>query len=244
MAVIGDPFKEPTESFSILLSGSEGATLADSAGVVTITDSDLCTHIIGPGDLVLNGTAGDDVLCGDSRDNRINGLGGNDIVYGRNGADVIDSGPGTDTLNGEGGEDHLRGDLGADTLNGGGGNDPILEGLDGNDIIDGGSACRPRLVQESTAAGVHDQPGDGRGLGRRRRRHPQRTSRTCTAHRNATSSRVRVSPTSSVATGATTTSSAPPGSDHLTGGAGNDKVNGGPGTATMRSTVAPAPTTA
>ena len=53
--------------------------------MVTINDSDVCTHMIAPENSPLNGRAGDDVLCGDERDNRLNGKEGNDtlIGYGR-----------------------------------------------------------------------------------------------------------------------------------------------------------------
>src|SRR6185312_16960714 len=99
-------YAEPTETFEVRLVDLEGATRSDGIGVVTITDPDVCTDVIGPTAPVLNGTAGDDVLCGDGRGNRINGLEGNDTVLAGDGVDVVDSGPGNDTLRGEAGDDH------------------------------------------------------------------------------------------------------------------------------------------
>lgn len=92
------------------------------------TCNGLPATIIGtPGDDVINGTNGDDVIVA---------LGGNDTINGGNGNDVICGNAGNDTLNGGNGNDTLLGSFGDDTLNGGNGND-TLSGGDGNDTLNG-----------------------------------------------------------------------------------------------------------
>ena len=68
----------------------------------------VCTMTVNADNDPLEGTAGKDVLCGDSRVNTMNGAGGNDIVLA------------------QGGNDKLTGALGNDTLNGGPGSDTVL----------------------------------------------------------------------------------------------------------------------
>jgi Ca2+-binding RTX toxin-like protein len=96
--IVGDRYTEPTESFEVALTDANGATRVGGPGVVTITDVDICTHVIGPEAGVLDGTSGDDVLCGDERDNRINGLEGADKLYGFGGNDTLAPGPGNDLV--------------------------------------------------------------------------------------------------------------------------------------------------
>jgi hypothetical protein len=114
--------------------------------------------------LVINGTAGNDIIFGTAANpfddnpfngDLINGLGGNDLICGGLGADTIRGGAGRDTLYGNfgndtlegegdndslfGGEqnDILRGGTGADQLNLGSGSD-LAEGGPGNDTFNGG----------------------------------------------------------------------------------------------------------
>jgi Ca2+-binding RTX toxin-like protein len=92
------------------------------------------------------GTPGDDILYGTNGADVIVGLGGNDTIYGGNGNDVICGNAGNDTLYGGNGNDTLLGSLGEDTLNGGNGSDTLsggdgideLLGGNGNDTLDGG----------------------------------------------------------------------------------------------------------
>ena len=87
----------------------------------------------------LHGSAHNDVLAGDGRDNRIFGAAGNDTLYGGplGGDDTLRGGAGNDKLYGGKGADTLQGGDGADTLRGGPGNDK-LHGDDGNDSLHGG----------------------------------------------------------------------------------------------------------
>jgi hypothetical protein len=64
--ITDDNTNEPTESFTVNLSGANGATIADNAGTVTITDNDAapggnCDNIsavAGNGNIVVNGVSG------------------------------------------------------------------------------------------------------------------------------------------------------------------------------------------
>ena len=78
----------------------------------------------------LTGSAHDDILAGDSRDNTIMGGAGDDRLYGGPGG-------GDDMLHGQGGNDHIFGGKGDDTLDGGDGNDHLW-GNGGADIYRGG----------------------------------------------------------------------------------------------------------
>ena len=84
----------------------------------------------------LAGSAFDDILAGDLRDNRLDGGAGNDILYGGpdGGADLLRGGPGDDRLYGGVGADALEGGPGADLLRGGPGAD-VLYGGPGADIF-------------------------------------------------------------------------------------------------------------
>ena len=96
--VVGDRYAEPAENFDVRLDASEGATRTDLIGVVTINDPDVCTHVVAPDNLPLNGSSGDDVLCGDERDNRLNGKEGNDTLIGYGGKDILDPDLGNDRV--------------------------------------------------------------------------------------------------------------------------------------------------
>ncbi|GAB3663126.1 peroxidase family protein [Ramlibacter alkalitolerans] len=94
------------------------------------------TMMIGQRDI--QGTAGNDVLVGDDRYERIYGLGGDDQLFGMGASDVLVGGLGNDVISGGDGDDTLDGGAGNDTLVGGDGDD-ILDGGLGNDTIDGGA---------------------------------------------------------------------------------------------------------
>ena len=84
----------------------------------------------------LAGSAFDDILAGDLRDNRLDGGAGNDALYGGPGGgdDLLRGGPGEDRLYGGAGDDALEGGAGADRLRGGPGDD-VLYGGSGADIF-------------------------------------------------------------------------------------------------------------
>lgn len=77
---------------------------------------------------IVEGTPGDDLLTGGA---------GDDLIFGRPGNDQIDGGRGDDTLVGGAGDDTLTGRDGDDLLIGGPGNDMLLGG-NGDDLMIGG----------------------------------------------------------------------------------------------------------
>lgn len=94
----------------------------------------------------LNGTSGDDIICGGNGRDTINGLGGNDTIFGQNGKDALNGSDGNDNVMGANGKDQVTGGAGTDMLRGGNAAD-VLNGQDGagGDSLDGGNGpdtCR------------------------------------------------------------------------------------------------------
>ncbi len=89
------------------------------------------------GQRVIQGTDGDDVICGNNTVNDIKAGDGDDIVYGAGADDDIYGEKGDDTLYGENGQDFIRGGEGNDVLYGNGENDDVYGGP-GNDKLYGG----------------------------------------------------------------------------------------------------------
>ncbi|WP_297324080.1 calcium-binding protein [Nitrosomonas sp.] len=91
--------------------------------------------------MVIQATAGNDILTGFESDDNIDGLSGDDTLSGAGGNDTLSGNDGNDTLNGTGGNDTLEGGNGNDTLFGGIGDDTLrggagvnyLAGDDGSD---------------------------------------------------------------------------------------------------------------
>lgn len=86
----------------------------------------------------LIGTGQDDILTGNSNQNRLEGSNGDDLLDGQSGGDTLLGGNGNDTLLGGSGGDRLFGGAGNDDLDGGSQRDR-LEGGDGNDTLNGGA---------------------------------------------------------------------------------------------------------
>ncbi len=102
------------------------------------TCNGLTATIIGtPGDDVINGTNGNDVIVGMGGNDTINGVNGDDVICGDAGNDTLNGSNGNDTLLGGSGNDTLDGANGNDTLTGGAGNDSLTGG-NGDDVLDGG----------------------------------------------------------------------------------------------------------
>jgi len=84
------------------------------------------------------GTPGDDVLDGGNGADVVMGLGGNDVVRGGNGNDVVCGGAGNDRVEGGNGTDVLLGGFGDDRLSGGNGTDTLIGGP-GTDVLEQGN---------------------------------------------------------------------------------------------------------
>ena len=95
------------------------------------------------------GSNGDDIICGNERNNRIDGGEGDDIIYGQGGADTLHGdrhhdmlygGPGNDILFGGPGNnpDQVGAGSGSDELYGGADDDTVKGDEEGGDLLDGG----------------------------------------------------------------------------------------------------------
>jgi hypothetical protein len=91
-----------------------------------LTLQDDCTIVPTVGKDTLDGTDGDDVICGDD---------GNDTMTGGPGNDILRGYDGTDTLHGDSDNDILDGGEGADTCIGGLGLDDAAEPVDCEELI-------------------------------------------------------------------------------------------------------------
>jgi Tol biopolymer transport system component len=100
----------------------------------------------------IEGTPGDDKICG---------LGGNDIIYGRGGNDEIDGGTGNDTIYGGGGNDEIDGGQGKDLIKGGYGNDILVE-KDGRGRGFGGPGKDKVRIKDSSPDSFKGGPGTDR----------------------------------------------------------------------------------
>lgn len=132
-------------SFTVTATDNAGNTTTKTVHyTVRAPGNDPCSQpgvIHGSG--LINGTPGDDVICGSPGPDQINGLGGNDVIYGLggddtinggDGNDVVHGGTGNDTINGGNGNDQLMGGLGSDTVRGNAGDDMLSGGV-GNDTL-------------------------------------------------------------------------------------------------------------
>ncbi len=92
------------------------------------------THLGTPGDDVIVGTPGIDLIKAWTGDDVIDGRGGNDFICAGGGNDVVRGRDGDDWLFGNGGRDQLRGGPGNDSMDAGFGAD-VLWGGPGNDYL-------------------------------------------------------------------------------------------------------------
>jgi uncharacterized repeat protein (TIGR01451 family) len=125
-----------------------GVTLMNSASVTSATSDPTpgnnsssasfttvsCT-ITATGATQVNGTPGNDVICGTAAAEDISGGGGNDVIFGGGGNDRIFGGEGDDILLGGAGNDQLAGGAGNDRLYGQADSD-YAAGNEGTDTCD------------------------------------------------------------------------------------------------------------
>ena len=134
-----DNREEGNEIFSLVLLPGDGYNVD--------VDRNKVTSLIADADLVIDGTAGDDLIDGTSETDTILGKAGNDVIVGNGGADALFGERGNDVLQGGMADDFINGGKGKDRLFGDGGNDFLLgeEGRDrllgeaGSDTLEGGN---------------------------------------------------------------------------------------------------------
>lgn len=142
--IISDWFGSDDAGERYVIFGQADSALATCNGLAVTVDLSF-GQSPGPGDDVILGTEGNDIIIGSAGNDTICGLGGDDIIRGNAGNDWIDGGDGkddirggigNDQISGGNGADFIRGDRGQDTINGGAGAD-ILSGGKGADLING-----------------------------------------------------------------------------------------------------------
>jgi len=115
--------------------GAQISVVADGTDVAITQDGfSVVTEIVNVENLVINGTAGDDVIRASNgisalTNLTINGGGGNDTIFGGDGADLINAGDGNDIVDGGRGNDVALLGSGDDTF--------IWNPGDGSDIVEG-----------------------------------------------------------------------------------------------------------
>ena len=107
-----------------------------------------------PGTTLCNGTAGDDVMIGDTANNNMHGLGGNDQMHGLAGNDMMFGDAGNDVVLGYEGQDTVRGGDGTDTVQGDAGTDSVFGDAGNNDRVrQNNSADDPDGMNDTLSGG-------------------------------------------------------------------------------------------
>ncbi len=132
---------------------------------VTVTVDAGCTITGAAGATVIEGTAGDDVICvGDPDDwdefHVIDAKAGDDVIIGGDGVDWIYGGAGADVVYGRDGADRIDGGAGVDTVHGGDGFDTILSGDLDDTIVDDADGYELLLAAPSRPANSAPVVGD------------------------------------------------------------------------------------
>ncbi len=114
------------------------------------------TGFLDPGEVTIEGGAGNDTILGGDSHNRFDGGAGQDLILSGTQADVLAGGSGDDTLTGGAGRDTLSGGAGNDLITGGTEGDLLVfEGDWGDDTVTDGSAIDtveidPALIADMT----------------------------------------------------------------------------------------------
>jgi len=118
-----------------------------ATGLETDPTAHQTDHLIGISNLI-GGRAGNDVLVGNSGNNRLVAGGGNDLLEGRSGNDTLVGGSGRDWLIGGRGHDHIWGGSGRD----------VIDASDGSDDVDCGAGTD--VVNTDSSTNESDCGGD------------------------------------------------------------------------------------
>ena len=136
-----------TLNFSGLTAQAAGTATADMTGVAFEYAGAAATSG------TITGSAGDDVLLGDTDEStNITGGAGDDTITGGSAAETISGGDGDDTINGANG---------ADTVTGGAGDDQITLGTSATQTADGGAGDDTVIAAGNLAFGQTITGGDG-----------------------------------------------------------------------------------
>ncbi len=136
----GDAILTFPDGTSLTLAGVPSADVEDKTQLFAMGVT------LSPGDFIVEGTGGDDLIDesysddpeGDYINNNDHSDGSNDdVVYADSGNDTVLSGEGNDSIEAEEGHDSVVAGIGDDTIRGGDGNDTVLAG-DGDDSVRGG----------------------------------------------------------------------------------------------------------
>ena len=111
-------------------------TVILAAGDLPTPGDDVILGTSGPD--VINAGAGNDTICGGGGDDIINAGNGADHVFAGDGDDVVTAGQGRDFIDAGAGDDFVSGGKGKDTIDGRTGNDD-LRGNEGTDELRGGN---------------------------------------------------------------------------------------------------------
>jgi Ca2+-binding RTX toxin-like protein len=126
-----------TNTFTLNLGGSISTVVNVEELLVSGTAQD-DVIVAGSGNDFLDGGAGNDYLAGGAGDDFLYGIQGSDALFGEAGNDTVLGGEGSDYLSGGAGDDLIYGQEGNDELSGGAGNDSLIGGVE-NDILLGGA---------------------------------------------------------------------------------------------------------
>lgn len=130
------------------------------ASIVVAADNGIGTFQFTPDQAQnVTGSAGNDIISGDTRDNRFDGKAGNDKLSGAKGEDMLFGGADRDELIGGNSDDRLYGGNGRDVVKGGNGADRIeggrgadtLQDGRGSDIMIGGGGVDTFVMTKDTA---------------------------------------------------------------------------------------------
>lgn len=223
-------------SYRLTMRTQDGTEAARPGILRTIVDA-RCDQTAPASGGTLEGTMGDDVLCGGPGPDHLIGYGGNDVLIGRGGNDhlqgyagddVLLGGPGGDLL--EGGDDHdtLDGHRGHDTLRGKDGDDS-LDGGPGNDDLDGNLGRDRASFAGTSGVKVNLAAGTATGSGTDSLAGIEDVTGSATRDRlvgDAAPNRLAGGGGKDVLRGLG-------GNDVLLGGPSNDRLEGGPGDDTL-----------
>jgi hypothetical protein len=134
----GDHGRRQMPVTPVVSGGAGDDTLASRLTDAAILSNGIFASLFGgPGDDLVTGDDGPNVLYGGPGLDLILGLGGGDDIYGGGDDDVIEGGVGYDAIRGEAGNDVIDAGAGNDEVWGGLGND-LVHGRTESDMIDGG----------------------------------------------------------------------------------------------------------